>query len=162
LAFEALRRAQDTSKPPSFGDVQGLALIVTSTLATAAVLQSFALKIGDRSIVDVSKVVGDFRAAVLEGVSRQQARMTRETARLAAEKLEDVFKGKDEELRRAFVSVMSFAGRTPEQVHLDLVQIGEDADALEVEVVKLLAQRIAQTDVGVANNLYYKVNKQQG
>jgi hypothetical protein len=160
LAFEALRGAQDAGKKGSFGDLQGLALIIMSTLGTAAVLQSFALKIGDRSVVDVSKVISDFRAAVLQAISRQQAKAARDGARKAAEKLEVVFKNEEGELREAFIRVMSFAGRTSAEVQKDLQQIADDASALKIDPVKLLAQRIAQADASVARQLWLtKVNR---
>lgn len=152
LAFEALSRTQAAS-PPVFGAAQTLALVVMSTLGTAVILQSFTFKIGDRKVVDISKIMDDFRATVLEDISRQTAIAEQKFTRRTAEKLYRAFQGNPQDLRNQFVNVMSFAGRAPAQLQADLSRLDQDAQTLGVPPAMLLAQRIAQADVREAYRL---------
>jgi hypothetical protein len=155
LAFEALSKTQDP-KAANFGPAQTLALVVMSTLGTAVILQSFTFKIGDRKVVDISKIMDDFRATVLEDISRQAGIAARKFAVRAAEELSAVFKDRPAELRNAFVNVMLFGGRDAQQVKADLTRIEQDARALGVPEEMLLGQKIAQADVGEAQRLAWR------
>jgi len=154
LAFKALN-GPSSSLGEQFGNARELALIVFSTLGTVAILQSFALKIGDRKIVDVSTVIENFRATVLEDISRRAASSQREFTSRTANRLFDAFKGKPAEpaLRNEFVRVMTFGDRNAGQVKEELAQISVEADTLQVPLAMLLAQRIAKADVGEAGRL---------
>lgn len=107
LAFEALKGIQDTSKDGKFGHAQMLALVVFSTLGTAAILQSFTLKIGDKKVVDISKIVDDFRDVVLEDISRRTAALDRESMFRIADQLYEAYKDTPERLRNEFTKVTS-------------------------------------------------------
>ena len=152
LAFEALH-AQSSSPGKQFGKAQDLALIVFSTLGTVAVLQSFALKIGDRKIVDVSTIIENFRATVLEDISRRVASSQRKFTSRTANNLVVAFKYRPELLRNEFVRVMTFGNRNADQVKQELAQIEAEAGTLQVPMAMLLAQRIAKADVAEADRL---------
>lgn len=156
LAFEALSQMQDQAKLGSFGPAQTLALVIMSTFGTIAILQSFTLKIGDRKVVDFSRIMEDFRTTVLEDVSRQAAAEERKFARRTADRLFKAYRDSPDELRKEFVNVMSFGGRDAAQIQADLARIDEDVRTLKVEAVRVLAQRIAQADVREASRLAWK------
>ena len=153
LAFTALQASQTNNG--SFGSAQPLALIVMSTLGTAVILQSFTFKIGDRKVVDVSKIMEDFRATVLEDVSRHAASAGRKFMLRTAESLFHAFQDNPEDLRTQFINVMSFGGRNAAQVQADLARLEADVQALRVPAAMLLAQRIAQADVQEAQRLVW-------
>lgn len=151
LAFEALNSVPDIAK--RFGAAAGLALVVMSTLGTITILQSFALKVGGQKVVDVSKFMDDFRATVLQDISRQQAIAVQKDTRETAARLFAALRDRPAELHQAFVSVMAFGGRDTDEVRRELDQIGKDAATLDVPEALVLARKVAQTDLREATNL---------
>jgi hypothetical protein len=104
--------------------------------------------------VDVSIIIENFRATVLEDVSRRIASSQRELTSKTANKLFDAFKDRPAGLtRNEFVRVMTFGNRTAEQVKEELAQIEAEVGTLDVPLAMLLAQRIAKADLGEADRL---------
>jgi hypothetical protein len=103
--------------------------------------------------VDVGTIVENFRATVVDDISRQIASAQRKFAARTARQLVAVFKDRPAELRSELVRVMTFGGRDTAQVKTELTKIEEQAEILRVPLEMLLAQRLAQADLAEAARL---------
>lgn len=131
----------------------GLVIVILSTLCTLTILQSLTVKIAEYKFVDVGAVLENFRKSVLSDISERLAQITRLRQQRCADKLRKHYENDAQALRDAYADVMSFGGRTLQQIGAELAALTAAAAANDLSVERELASRIAKTDLPRAREL---------
>lgn len=130
-----------------------LTLVLVVIVGTIGIVQSFSIKLGDYKPVDVGRLMDGFRRQVLTDISRVYADQRNHRAAAMADKLYRRFEKDIAGLREECAGVMSFGGRTIEQIAQELEQLEKDAAAAKLSFGLFLARRIANADIERAQQL---------
>ena len=157
LAFEALKGIQDTSKDGKFGHAQMLALVVFSTLGDT---DSLCKLCGEDK---AKKVINLNRCLIVSGRLKRARTSREEPLRWIVSPCSELPTNSTRRTRihRRGCATNSprsppYGGREASEAAAELSRIEDNAIALQVPSAKLLAQRIAQTDLREAQRLVWQ------
>jgi hypothetical protein len=159
VAFYILSNIQfrlDDKNSIDFSNQVPLALFL-SLFATFSVIESFSLKLGSLRIIDLSKVIEEFKARVADDARNKKDQQIKDTVQSVAEKLSRKLSVDD--LRTEFFLVMDLP---PEKRQAELEAIETQARAVRLSVERLLAQRIANVDMNRAQRLLREQTRNSG
>lgn len=155
IAYAGLNLAagEKISKLVGTGAPAFLLLLVVSTLGTIGFLQSVTIKLAGYRFVDIEKLVEGFRSRVLDDAGRIATTRNRQQIMALAVRLRQRYQNDSNGLRAAYVQVMTFGGRTPEDIRKELDSFKEQAEKVGVAVEDLIVNRIAVADPDAAAQL---------
>jgi hypothetical protein len=129
-----------------------------SLFATFSIIESFSLKLGSFRIIDLGKVIEDFKARVAEDAQSKRVQAGREKVQMVAERLSKRLA--ENELRIELFVVMDLTQDEAREAELEAIK--KQAEKMALPVERLLAQRIANVDIVHAERLLRESSVKMG
>lgn len=155
LSFAALKLSIGPKILAFLGDpaLATVMIIILSTLSTLTILQSFTLKIADYKFIDVGLLMEAYRKRVLDDIGNTVSTSTRRKELKLSDRVFAQFQANPQSLRDEYANVMSFGGRSLQEIGQELTQLEQEANANNLSFPRQLASRIAKTDPDRARQL---------
>ena len=154
LAYAALKVTAGAKIDAAFGaGFSPFAMVFFAVVGNLIFVQSFSLKIAAYKPLDLQKPLESFRTTVLEDISKKVADRTTLQRMRVADRLHAKYSMNTQGLREEYAHVMSQMGLDTGKIGKSLTQLEHEALAADLSLERLLAQRIAQVNMGRAHDL---------
>ena len=139
-------------KSQVFKDGDLIAILVTSSLGTFSVIQSFTLKFADYRVIDLSEMIDKFKLTVVNDAGKKTSRMERLKILKTAKRLSEKYKSNVRELEQQLYMLLC-RNRSAGEAQEIVSKMKSEAEKTRLDLGALLAHRIAQMDLETARLL---------
>jgi hypothetical protein len=123
-----------------------LTAILLASLMQATILQSLSLKISEVKIVNIQALMDNYRAQVLEDITKKNSQIERLNAFDIADRLSEKFRDDENGIMEEYSQLLLYTGQTAESAAHLIGATEKAAHDLNTSKVKLIAGRIARLD----------------
>jgi hypothetical protein len=119
----------------------------------ATILQSLSLKISEVKIINLQALIETYRTQVLEDITKKNSQTERLRALRLGDQLSAKFRYDSDGLMEEYSQLLLSTGQTPQSAAQLVGAIEQNANALNISKVKLIAGSIARLDHGRGEQL---------
>lgn len=130
-----------------------LAAVLLAWVMQATILQSLSFKFSDVQVINLQALIANYRAQVLEDITKKNSESERLTAFRIADKLSAKFIGDERGIVEEYSTLLLYTGQSAESVTAVIAETETNANNLNISKVKLIAGRIARLDRARAKQL---------
>jgi hypothetical protein len=130
-----------------------LTAVLLAWLMQATILQSLSFKFSDVQIINLQSLIANYRAQVLEDITKKNSELERLAAFRIADRLSEKFIHDEDGLLEEYSQLLLYTGQSAESVAAVIAETEANANNLNISKIKLIAGRIARLDRARAKQL---------